>query len=160
MKALDLRPDGTVVIRDGSREWVLRRPTIGEWRDLVEATEAVDDERNRIAGLIDDQGEPVAVAERLRQINRLLLGTKATETEPARAPAYARAMSETLAVLGGYAIAPEDLPSWCSQSDALTAIIGHWRAVPLDLSPEPTISPPSVTQAPNPDPLSSPTSPE
>lgn len=160
MKALDLRPDGTVVIRDGVREWVLRRPTIGEWRDLVEQTEAVDARRNEIATAVDDQGVELPIARRLDMINRLLLGTRATEVEPARPPAYAQAMSQTIAVLDGADVDPIDLPSWCSQSDALTAIIGHWRAVPLDLSPEPTISPPSPSPAPNPDRRSSPTSPE
>jgi hypothetical protein len=131
MKALDLRPDGTFVVRDGDREWAARRPKIGEWRHLVEAVEAAD------AAVREAQYNPEGTRserERLEAVQVLLRGTNK------KPPLYTAVLAKILETLGAGPVLPDDLPAWCSSSDPIGSILGHWRAVPLDLSPEPTIS--------------------
>lgn len=131
MKQLELRDDGTVVIRAGAEEWVLRRPTLGEYRRLFEmyrdagkairaAVEAVP--------LLEDGS--VNDDERIRIANDMQLGSEA------QAPIYAAVLAQYIAALSDQDPPdPSDLPAFTVSSVFLDRIIPHWRAVPLDLGP-------------------------
>lgn len=139
MKALDLRPDGTFVIRDGTRTWATRRPTIGEWRDLVALVEGAD------AALREAQYNPEGQRSELERLGAVQVLLKGTAETP---PLYTGVMAQILTVLGdGSTVVPDDLPVWCTTSAPIGEILGHWRAVPLDLSPDPMISTPAVTES-------------
>ncbi len=103
MKALDLLPDGTFTIRDGQREWRTRRPTIGEWRTLVEAIQAADSRGDTIEQIPDP-------AERVRQRGEFIYGTA---TVP---PPYLSAMALILSTLGE-PVDPSVLPVWCASAN-------------------------------------------
>lgn len=129
MKALDLLPDGTVTVRDGERIWSTRRPTIGEWRTLVEATQALDDRATEIEAMEDPDSRTAA-----RQVFTLSGG-------------YASMMAQVLETLGdGRPVDPQTLPVWCTSPDPLRRIFAHWRAVPLDLSSPPTNGMPPLVE--------------
>lgn len=126
MKALDLLPDGTFAVRDGARAWVTRRPTIGEWRGLVEAVQAVDERASAIER-IDD------AAERIAERSRFLYG-ETLEDGTIVAPAYSAVMARILTELGPAPVDANELPVWCTGGEPIKRILPHWREVPLDLS--------------------------
>lgn len=127
MKALDLLPDGTFVIRDGVREWRARRPTIGEWRVIVELVEAADAKAAAVEAIPDEAAKTAARRD-------FIYGT-ADEPNP-----YLSAMAHALSILGAET-SPDELPVWCAQAGPLQKILPHWRAVPLVLSWDETTSP-------------------
>lgn len=125
MKALDLLPDGTFVIRDGVREWSTRRPTIGEWRTVYEAVEAIDAEAQAINAMADSPEKRAArVAFRSRGQWLPALVSAIQLLSPSEMP-----------------IEVESMPPWASGAGVIKAILEHWEEVPLDLSPvTPTMS--------------------
>lgn len=120
MKALDLLPDGTFVIRDGVREWSTRRPTIGEWRTVYEAVEVIDAEAQAINAMPDSAEKRASrVAFRKKgQWFSALLGALVTLGDDAQEP-----------------IEVDSMPPWASGAGVIKSILEHWEEVPLDLSP-------------------------
>lgn len=132
MRALDLLPDGTFAVRDGQREWRTRRPNIGEWRTIVEAIQTVDARANEIEAIADE-------AQRVRERGDFLYGVGDV------LPPYLTVMAQILSTLGDGPVEPSSLPVWCASGRPFPQILGHWRAVPLDLS-SPTTVPSSAEE--------------
>lgn len=142
MKALDLLPDGTFTIRDGTRAWGTRRPTIGEWRSIFEATEMIDGAAQAINAMPSDSPDALIAKATARKDFR-------------RGGQWASAVAYALSTLGPEPVTVEDLPTWCAQASVIIAILEHWEEVPLDLSPV-TAKNGTSSGAPELEPLSSP----
>lgn len=130
MKALDLLPDGRVAIRDGDREWVLRRPKLREWREIMQDVEGVD---AVVTAAQIPADETPAAAEAAEASTRLLI--RGSDEVP---PAYAGVLARIVTRLSGAEVDPLDLPVWATVARPLGLIMAHWREVPLDLGPAPT----------------------
>lgn len=124
MKQLELADDGRVIIRTDGGEWVLRRPTLGEYRRLVELAGAADEKLRVAVEATEDVNAQVQISAALQY---------GAEGQPALYGAVIRAYIEMLAE--GEPPDIDDLPSWAVSSRAAARMIGHWRAVPLDLGP-------------------------
>lgn len=128
-KQLVLADDGTIIIRTKTQEWILERPTLGEYRKLVELTEATDQVLRSALAEVPDGPDQAQV--------RLDLADdfqKGTNGRPALYANLVRSFCEMLAA--GDPPDVEDLPSWAVTSRPVARMIAHWRAVPLDLGPD------------------------
>lgn len=127
-KQLELADDGRVIIRTSTQEWILRRPTLGEYRKLMELTQTADD-RLREAVLAVPEGEDQA-AEQLRISGDLQAGVGGVALYGGVITAFIELLAE------GEPPDVDDLPAWAATSRPVARMIAHWRAVPLDLGPD------------------------
>lgn len=130
MKQLELADDGRVIIRNRTSEWILGRPTLGEYRTIVERAEAADRfYAAEIAAIVDGDGKADVDAQ-VRRAGELQLGTADSP------PLYGALVCGFIEILGdGDPPDVDDLPSWAVSGRAVGRMIAHWRAVPLDLGP-------------------------
>lgn len=129
MKQLELHDDGRIVIRNRSSEWILERPTLGEYRRLVEVAEAADATFRKALDAIPEG--PEHDEQQVKASYDLQFGTG---KKPPLYGAVVKAFIETLAP--GEAPDVDDLPSWAASGRSVTRMITHWRSVPLDLGPD------------------------
>jgi hypothetical protein len=123
-KQLELCDDGRVIIRTRTQEWILERPTLGEYRVAVEEAEAIDASWVAALDAIEDP------AEKIRHAAALQMGTA---EQP---PIYGALIRDWIGRWAeGEPPDVDDLPSWAVTGKAVTRMIAHWRAVPLDLGP-------------------------
>jgi hypothetical protein len=132
----ELNKDGTITLTVDGNRTRLRRPKMGEFRDLREALRQRDDDRLRVIAkhppledhdtegdeATDDeklervlaiQGRSRAMADEVRELNlawvELVLSTLAEKEPPPR----------------------DDWPSGTDEDKFLTDLMEHWRSVPL-----------------------------
>lgn len=111
---LALNDDGTVEIAwEGREPFMLRRPNIGQYRQLVEA---FDRQRAAAQALVVDGSLSDAD----------LLGT-AEEPGP-----FLVFYPQVFSMLADVTVAPEELPLWCQTAAVFMELRDHWRENPLD----------------------------
>lgn len=123
-----LHDDGTVALgwdgEGGRVDVTLRRPTVGQWLDFMEASEAADawirnepttDEKPKGRSKADP-----AVAPAPRTVGDLM-------REGPYLDLYARVMLE----LGSTEVAREAMPPWLADGGVFRDISGWWRTSPL-----------------------------
>lgn len=126
-KQLELKDDGRVVIRTRTDEWVLERPTLGEYRKLLEMAEAADAKlRDAVAAVPEDF--PKRAEEQIRISEALQFGPESL---------YGTLVREFVLLLGEKEPPDiDDLPAWAVSGRASARMLAHWRSVPLDLGPD------------------------
>lgn len=129
-KQLELADDGRVIIRTSAQEWVLRRPNLREFREIVELAEAADKQvTDALAAFVNPDGTP-DIAAQINAVGALQVGT--AETPPlfgALVRTYVSMLSDE------EPMDVDDLPSWALTGAVSGRLISHWRSVPLDLGP-------------------------
>lgn len=127
-KQLELADDGRVIIRTQTQEWVLRRPNLREFREIVELAEAADRVMaETLAGCVKDDGTPDIEAQ-IQAVGDLQVGTA---DRPALFGDLIRTYVSMLSDEEPMDV--DDLPSWAVTGRVSGRLIAHWRAVPLDL---------------------------
>lgn len=125
---IHLDPDGTVRIVTDSAVTRLRRPTLAEYTDLVDAVldadYAVIGTRPRLVALNKKVGDGTATGDDIaeaRGINR--------QVQTAKVDVVVRAID----MLGDTSIARANLPVWLAAgaADVITGLFGHWETVPF-----------------------------
>lgn len=108
-------PDGTVLLRIGTDEWRLRRPTFREYREAVEASDKA----------IKGGSLPTAKP------------GEATLTDPIAhsyltwAPGRFAFWRTIVSVLGDRPFPDDDdLPMWLASGDPINDLMGHWLSTP------------------------------
>lgn len=127
MKQLELADDGRVIIRTRADEWILERPTLGEFRKLVEAAGAADEKYNAALAAIPAD-HPNRADEQTKVAEALQFGDEALYGQLVRGFVAMLCTKDPPDV--------EDLPSWAVSGRAAARMLAHWRAVPLDLGPD------------------------
>lgn len=133
-------PDGFELINNGTARlvvdgqvWRLRRPKLGEFRKLREALDERDDAHLRIISEHRSEDKPADDADAEEKL-AFTLGARAR----------GRAISEQVAALNvewlGEALrllcdreppAVDDWPAGMDESGTISALVSHWRSVPL-----------------------------
>lgn len=134
----DPRPDGTIRLRIGGTEQVLRRPKIGEFRmlreRLADVTAHTVEQIAEAAEAIGEHRAPAAIAER----------AEAQAASDARAEALARSASIEADLLTWWRSVydllgtndstlpanPDDYPTWFLGDGIVNECLQHWRLVP------------------------------
>lgn len=127
MKQLELADDGRVIIRNRADEWILERPTLGEYRKLVELA-GVADEKYAAAVAAVPADHPDRAGEQTKVAEALQFGPDALYGQLVRGFVELLSSKEPPDV--------DDLPAWAVSGRAAARMLAHWRAVPLDLGPD------------------------
>lgn len=105
----ELRNDGTVCLQfDENKTVNLRRPTLGEYRLLIEAIERV---RSEASAVVNDEADVTTVD----KLNDLVLD-------------WFRLVFKTLG--DGELPGEDDMPAWVLNSELPRDLIDHWQKVP------------------------------
>lgn len=136
---VDLRPDGTVQLLLGRGTVTLRRPLIGELRDLLESLENSNDQAHDV--LLDipplpsrpprDAEPAVKEAYRQERAESRVAAQKALAEADALRGSWMRKVVETLGDKPWPDLPIAELPTWVASIDVAVALTKHWQAVPL-----------------------------
>jgi hypothetical protein len=128
-KQLVLADDGRVVVRTKTDEWILERPTLGEYRKLVELTQSADEMLRAALAEVPEGPDQAQL--------RLDIADEFQKGSNGRPAIYAQLVVQFVAMLAeGDPPEVDDLPSWAVTSRPVARMIAHWRSVPLDLGPD------------------------
>lgn len=136
--SLTLEKDGTVTAVFGGGKTVLRRPLLGELRELRESLWAAQDVLYEKAASLSsarakikaasESGDADDAEEALREFRNL-----ERQDTTASEDACVNLMRTVFETLGGRTLADDAaLPVWMSDGATITAFMEHWRHVPLD----------------------------
>lgn len=130
-----LLPDGRTRITLDSEDWLIRRPKIGEYRKLRERLWDLQDQKVTITARHRD-----IAAERAKELKGESEAVQALDVRKRSRDLTAELeelneqwIRETFDLLGDRP-APEaidDWPTWLRESDFISTLVEHWRAVPL-----------------------------
>lgn len=130
---LELRKDGTARLTIDGKGWVLRRPKLGEFRKLRTLAQERDDARqDAVAGFVDlpDPGKDAPAEERTTYLRALR--DRGRALEDLTTDLNIAWMVAAFAMLADDDVPPsDDWPAGLQQSEAMAALLDHWRQVPL-----------------------------
>jgi len=134
--AVDLTPNGKVIIILGDREVVLRIPTVREQAEFTDAyltiveaqTVAAQEASTELNAVKDDESLTVEEKNRLVMAATRKIAAARTSLGEGAPMLWAR----ILEVLAGEKVDPDGLPVWSIDIDLLGTVMGHWRTAPLD----------------------------
>lgn len=132
----DWREDGTVVFYVDGEEWnALRRPKLGELRQLRESMEEISDEALRLTAkaAIDRPPRPEADADAQVKVDYTIAARdNQRHLNAAIDELYADWVRQTFDMLGAKALAAEpEWPLWLAHPQFPPTLIQHMQTVPL-----------------------------
>lgn len=151
---LFLFPNGTIHVRIGEEARLLRRPTLGEFRDFREAMFTASDQAQGIAEALNTDIEALVATYRAELIPPADLDDEAAEawrdaqqiprevTQQIRAidresservgNVYGELMLGIIERLSGRKVTggAESLPAWAGDADTIATMMRHFRSVP------------------------------
>lgn len=136
VSALDLRPDGRIVIDFGENEVTLRRPTLGEFRRWRTKLSEINDLTIRIrlrhrTEIEEEIAAGDAMPEEEKLARRAARTAEVDDVGEREATAWWAEVFSALAAGDGVPDSQEWPPFLVFGEDVLPDVLNHWRAVPL-----------------------------
>lgn len=129
----ELNKDGTITLTIANERHRLRRPKLGEFRDLRDALRQRDDDRLRVIAKhppADELAEGASDEEKLEHVLAINARSRAiNDAVQELNVAWVKLVLDTLGA--GDAPESDDWPSGSDDSNFIEQLMAHWRAVPL-----------------------------
>lgn len=131
---LILQPNGLTVLHIDGRRWLLRRPKLGEYKQLRLATRAMQDEAQAIGD------RTLAEVERIREelkdaepsVRRAAVDAVDRPGTDEIGDLYAGLYLQVFTTLATteFDLTADELPAWASSAEALRALMTHFASAP------------------------------